>query len=112
MCQFKHLLTDFSRELAPHLFQVAINSTDLSISQTLYNVSKVIVHPQFTSAPTLRHDLALLKLNSDLDIAPICLSEGNARTSAVCYTVGWGSVDGRGTINPIFCKLSKKVTVY
>lgn len=57
-------------------------------------VSRITVHPGFTSSPYLRHDIALFKITSMPEsAAPICL---DTSASDLCYVVGWGSVDGSG----------------
>lgn len=90
----------YSRELTPYLFQVKSNDTRLTDSNVkTYRVTKVMIHPEFTMQPGLRNDIALLKLDTNVDIASICLPPENKipSFSATCYTVGWGSVDGQGT---------------
>jgi len=83
------------RDGTPHLFQVG----DSSVNRTrasLMNVSRVIVNERFSVTPSLRHDIALLKLGRGFaDLPHICMETGTAMSSDLCYTAGWGSVDGR-----------------
>ena len=65
------------------------------------NISRVIVDERFTVSPSLRHDIALLKLaGTHSDLPHICIDTDVAEPTDLCYTAGWGSVDGRGnTLN-------------
>lgn len=89
------------RDAAPHLFQVEMTSQRRSYSN-LVNVSKVIIHKDFAHNPSLRDDIAILKLSTDIDYPAICL-DGMAApdTHSLCYVAGWGSVDGKGIIHSI-----------
>ncbi|KAJ7374323.1 Chymotrypsinogen B [Desmophyllum pertusum] len=61
-----------------------------------YDISKVIIHPDFTSWPTLKHDVTLLKLSRPAKLGgkvnTICLPRHGSRVSlgTKCFVTGWG----------------------
>ena len=72
-------------------------------SDHLMNISRVIVDERFTVSPSLRHDIALLKLaGTHSDLPHICIDTDVAEPTDLCYTAGWGSVDGRGNTHNNF----------
>lgn len=60
------------------------------------NVTKVVLHQDFSNSPTLLHDIALFKLGSELSYPRVCMDDSPSTTSELCYVAGWGSVDGKG----------------
>lgn len=86
----------YRRDKTPHLFTAGQATVNLNQSNT-YNISRVIVHESFTLTPTLRHDLALFRLSGDYRALPtLCVDDTAASSYDLCYTAGWGSVDGTG----------------
>jgi hypothetical protein len=71
-------------------------------------IAKIITHPKFVSTNTIYHDIALLKLERDVEytkwIKPICLPiEANIRnmnlTSRSLEVIGYGKTETRSSTN-------------
>lgn len=73
--------------------------TGVDDQQRTFSVEKVINHPQYNSATT-DYDIALMRLNSDVEfneyILPACLAENIFQGGTMCYTTGWGATHGTG----------------
>lgn len=65
-------------------------------NKNFWSVSRVIIHPSFSLTPTLRHDIAVFKVASNLDYPSICLNKEASNKDDLCYVAGWGSVDNTG----------------
>lgn len=92
--------------IKPYQVQVFVGGYSLDNAQDgkRIDVSKIIAHPQF-DLDTMDHDLALLKLDKEIDwIQPIQLHQGNLNTTDSKATViGWGNITGdpeQGFIRP------------
>ncbi|KAM5314449.1 putative serine protease 42 [Glossophaga mutica] len=66
------------------------------ISSVVIPVKSITVHPRFSTAETIHHDLALLQLhypvNFTLTILPICIPDITFKVAAGtrCWVTGWG----------------------
>lgn len=76
------------------------SSTDST--QKNVRVDKVISHPRYDSR-TIDYDIALMKLSEKVDfsdhVSPACLADFDFAEGTMCYTTGWGSVQGTGNAN-------------
>ncbi|XP_067928262.1 MAM and LDL-receptor class A domain-containing protein 1-like [Watersipora subatra] len=83
------------RDKNPHMVSVELTSL-LRTSSSRRNISKVIIHSGFSNVPTLKNDLALIKLAAHVEYPSVCLFS-EEHIEGLCYTAGWGSVDGKDT---------------
>ena len=66
------------------------------LSGLVVPVSRVVVHPQFSTSGTIKNDLALLRLRYPVNftgvIQPICIPEKTFHVQAGtrCWVTGWG----------------------
>ncbi|XP_027379105.1 serine protease 42-like isoform X1 [Bos indicus] len=81
-------------------YQYSVMMGDRKLQGTLSGlvvpVSRVVVHPQFSTSGTVKNDLALLRLRYPVNftgvIQPICIPEKTFRVQAGtrCWVTGWG----------------------
>ncbi|KAJ7378224.1 Chymotrypsinogen B [Desmophyllum pertusum] len=80
----------------PKQFKIVLGAHERKNDGEEYDISKVIIHPDFTSWPTLKHDVTLLKLSRPAKLGgkvnTICLPRHGSRVSlgTKCFVTGWG----------------------
>jgi len=83
------------RDRASHLFSLEMTSS-IRRRDSIFNVSKIHVHPEYNTWPVLENDIALFRSEHISSYPSICLKEsGVSATDQLCYVTGWGSVDGK-----------------
>ncbi|XP_032153878.1 putative serine protease 42 [Sapajus apella] len=82
-------------------FQYSVKMGDRSIynenTSVVVPVQRIFVHPNYSAAPTVKNDVALLRLqhlvNFTANIQPVCIPRENFRVEARtrCWVTGWGN---------------------
>ena len=94
----------FSSQYPPNSYKVLLGShhqTVTEFSEQLYNVSRIILHPDHQSG--MRHqtgnNLALLRVSGRIrytdTVSPVCLTERDFPAGQTCIITGWGQAMGR-----------------
>uniref|UniRef100_A0A8C6EFI7 Peptidase S1 domain-containing protein n=1 Tax=Moschus moschiferus TaxID=68415 RepID=A0A8C6EFI7_MOSMO len=84
--------------LSRYQYSVMMGDRNLQgiLSGLLVPVSRVVIHPQFSTSGTIKNDLALLRLGYPVNytglIQPICIPEKTFHVQAGtrCWVTGWG----------------------
>uniref|UniRef100_A0A4W2GJM0 Serine protease 42-like n=2 Tax=Bos TaxID=9903 RepID=A0A4W2GJM0_BOBOX len=92
------ILRDMSSSHSRYQYSVMMGDRKLqgTLSGLVVPVSRVVVHPQFSTSGTVKNDLALLRLRYPVNftgvIQPICIPEKTFRVQAGtrCWVTGWG----------------------
>ncbi|XP_044303666.1 serine protease 27-like, partial [Varanus komodoensis] len=83
------------------IYQVVVGGhkfLDWATHTKLFNVSKIILHPNYTQEEDLTGDIALVKLPSPLIftdyVRPVCLPDSSVKfpQDANCSITGWGAI--------------------
>ncbi|MCP4344517.1 MAG: serine protease [Desulfobacterales bacterium] len=96
--------------------KVVAGSYDLNKPQQRVSVTEIIRHPDF-NCRTLDSDIALLKLETDVDLSPVKLSLTNISDNTDAVTMGWGIIgyetrpDLPGWKNPVYSDILQELAV-
>ena len=92
-------------ETASSQVQVIVGDHSLASNdgyEQVFDVAQIIMHPQYNIRNRMDHDVALLKLNGQIQyndqVSPICLPRNDVADGYLCTVTGWGDTMGKAII--------------